>query len=1115
MSFDELLDQAIDLLRKRGRLTYRSLRRQFELDDDLLADLSFELIEGQRLAIDEGGSVLVWVGDGPPAPTVVTPPVQAAYTPKHLVEEVFQGRTASEGEIKQVTVLFCDVVGSTEMAGRIGAEAMHGLLNAFFALSLGVIHEYEGTINSFLGDGFMALFGAPVSFEDHPARAVRAAVALREKLVQQGRAFAIEFGVELRVRFGLNTGKVVVGGIGDDLRRDYTAVGDTSNIASRLEQMAEPEEILISESVAVHVRRDADLEALPPRLVKGKTTPMVAYRVLAVRRPRGSELGDGRSLSPFVGRRVELARMLEIAERLQEGHGHIIALRGGAGMGKSRLAREFHAYLDSAGIAFFQGRCVSFEHKTPYRPLLEVVREAAGIGDGDPPETKERKVMVYLQSRSLPSEEWAPYLLRLFGSAKHAEALASLTAEAVRARTDRMFHELMEQASRLRPLVVLIEDLHWIDTASEACIAGMVDVAQTLPVLFLFTYRPGYEPAWLDRTNVTHLDLQRLSPEAGRMLVDAAVGETLTKERLVSAIVERAEGVPFYMEELTRALLGAEGRNLIEEIPSTIEGVITSRIDTLSEPTKRLLHTAAVLGRRFSAQLLREVWAEPGPMAPLLEELLDRSFLRREEQAVEPAYVFVHSLTQDVAYGTILAKRRRSIHLAAGDALERIHAGSLDDVLDRLGHHFSQAGEGKKAVLYLRAFAAKAAASYSHDEAVRALEKALEHAAGEEGDTGDATTLEICDELCQSLYFLGRFEDTIQLLEGCHPRLEAWGDQRSIGIHHFWMGHTCSYLGRMPEAIDHAHRSIEHAQACGDKLTEGRAAYVLERASFWSGRFPLAIRYAEQAINSLVQAGDRWWEGQSRWMIGWSHGAMGEFEPALAAVNRAGEVGEAIKDPRLPCYAAWTSAVILAMRGDRQEAIAAGRRGLERSTDRLNTGVALGFTGFAYLQAGEIDAAIPMLSQGAESMEEMGFRPLQGWFTIWWGESLLQKGEPDRAEELVCRGMEVCQGVRNLWGVGMAQRVLGRIALERGDLEAASQRLEEAEGTLTPLEARYWIARVEFDRAELGMRSGRRDDAARALERARSIFSTLGSDHWLEQTETSTRALSPLPGSTA
>jgi tetratricopeptide (TPR) repeat protein len=290
---------------------------------------------------------------------------------------------------------------------------------------------------------------------------------------------------------------------------------------------------------------------------------------------------------------------------------------------------------------------------------------------------------------------------------------------------------------------------------------------------------------------------------------------------------------------------------------------------------------------------------------------------------------------------------------------------------------------------------------------------------------------------------------------------------------------------------------------------------VLERASFWSGRFPLAIRYAEQAVDALVQAGDRWWEGQSRWMIGWSHGAMGEFELALAAVTRAGEVGEAIRDPRLPCYAAWTSAVILAMRGDGHEAIAAGRRGLERSTDRLNTGVALGFTGFACLQAGEIEEAIPMLVQGAESMEEMAFRPLQGWFTIWWGEALLQKREHDRAEEVVRRGMEVCQGVRNLWGVGMAQRVLGCIALEKDDLEAASRRLEEAEKTLTPLEARYWIARVAFDRAELGMRSGCTEDAARALEQARSIFSALGSDHWLRQTEARTVALNSSPGRTA
>src|SRR5215471_2207060 len=448
MDYEELVAKVIELLQREKRVPYRVLKRRFALDDDYIEDLKIDLIEAKRLAVDENNRILVWIGEagGPAeAPTLSSTPATLAqalptttpereplsYTPKHLAEKILTSRSALEGERKQVTVLFCDLTNSTPIAERIGPEAMHTLLNRFFAAALNEVHRYEGTINQFLGDGFMALFGAPLAHEDHARRAVLAALALQRTL--QEADVGKPYGEACQFRMGLNSGLVVVGSIGDNLRMDYSAIGDTTNLAARLQQHAEPGTILISESTTRLVQGSVRLEALAPVEVKGKTEPVTPYKVIGTL-PRRSPIASRseRTLSPFVGREREVAALEALFTQVEAGQGQVVGIVAEAGGGKSRLLYEFRQRLQDKRVTYLEGRCLSYGSSIPYHPLIDVLRHNCGISETDNPATIIEKVRVALQEVGMEAEESAPYLLQLLGVKEGTASLVVLTPEAIR-----------------------------------------------------------------------------------------------------------------------------------------------------------------------------------------------------------------------------------------------------------------------------------------------------------------------------------------------------------------------------------------------------------------------------------------------------------------------------------------------------------------------------------------------------------------------------------------------------------------------------------------------------------------------------------------------------------
>jgi class 3 adenylate cyclase/tetratricopeptide (TPR) repeat protein len=665
------------------------------------------------------------------------PPAPASYTPRHIREQILAVRSAIEGERKQVSVLFCDIVRSSALAAELGPEEFHLVIDRFFRAGLAEVHRYEGTINQFLGDGFMALFGAPIAHEDHARRAVLAALGIAAR-------------AEVNIRIGINSGPVVVGTIGDDLRVDYTAFGDTTVLAARLQAAAEPGAVLLSQQTAGLVRGYFSLEEVAPVQVKERTVYPLRVTGLG---PRTGRIAAGDELSPFTGRDRELAELQRLLEVAAGGEGQVAGLVGDPGLGKSRLALEFRR-LAADDAAVLEGRCLSYGAHVAYLPLFELVRNACGIAADNAPDLVATKIELKVKVLEL-DVSMAHYLRHAFGLPNGDLGLGGLDPQVVRARTFEALRTLLVAEAARRPLVVLVEDLHWIDQTSEDFLAEFANELPTVPVLLVVTYRPGYSPPWAGKSFTSQLALRPLSPVASEMIVASVLADG--NRDTAAAIATRGEGNPFFLEELARASRDRVASEEGAAVPETVQQVLAARIDRLTADQKAALQVGAVLGREFSIGLAGEVWDGDVPLEARLEELKGLEFLRERHGVGERTFVFKHALTREVAYDGMLQARRRDLHGRAGAALEQSQATQRFEHCELLAYHYSRSADPARAIPYLGTAGDRASDKYANEEAVALYRRAIglieELGEGRQADTCRA----ICERLGIVLHRLSRF----------------------------------------------------------------------------------------------------------------------------------------------------------------------------------------------------------------------------------------------------------------------------------------------------------------------------------------------------------------------
>src|SRR5713101_7261484 len=626
MTFEEILDQAIAMLQRRGRLTYGALKRQFQLDDAYLDDVKTELIEGQRVAVDEDGRVLVWTGAEVSAPPPTAPPVSRqdrlplAYTPPYLAEKILTSRSALEGERKVVTVLFADLKGSTELIRDLDPEQAQALLDPALHAMMDAVHRYEGTVNQVLGDGIMALFGAPVAHEDHAVRACYAALAMQAAMRRYAEEVRRSHGLEMQARVGLNSGEVVVRAIGNDLHMDYSAVGQTTHLAARMEQLATPGSIRLTAATLRLAEGLVQVHALGRFPVKGLTEPVEVFELVgasAIR--RRLQASAARGLTRFVGRQQELMALQQALARAQTGHGQVIALVGEAGVGKSRLVYECVHSHRTQGWRVLESASVSYGKATPYFPVIDLLKRYCHVDDGDDARTIRAKVTGQVFTLDETMQDILPALLALLDTVPDDSPFLTLDPSQRRQRTLEALKRVLLRESQVQPLLLVFEDLHWIDTETQALLESLLESLPAARVLLLVNYRPEYQHSWGSKTFYTQVRLDPLPPARADELLQALMGTAPSLAALTSLLIARTEGNPFFLEESvqtlveTQVLVGERGGYHLAQplaslqVPATVQAVLAARIDRLPPEEKRLLQTAAVIGTEVPLPLLQAV----------------------------------------------------------------------------------------------------------------------------------------------------------------------------------------------------------------------------------------------------------------------------------------------------------------------------------------------------------------------------------------------------------------------------------------------------------------------------------------------------------------------------
>jgi class 3 adenylate cyclase len=621
VTFEEVVDHAMAMLQRRGRMTYRMLKRQFDLDDEALEDLRLELIKGQRLAADEDGEVLVWIGNAASPPVSAAPASPATplvYTPPHLAEKILTSRTALEGERKQVTVLFADLKGSMELLADRDPEEARQLLDPVLERMMAAVHRYEGTVNQIMGDGIMALFGAPIAHEDHAVRACYAALGMQEAIRRYSDDVRRVHGIEVQLRIGLNAGEVVVRAIGNDLHMDYSAIGQTTHLAARMEQLAPPGTIRLTAATLRLVEGLVQVQALGPIPVKGLDEPVEVFALVGATTVRQRfQVRVAQGLTRFVGRQRELDTLSQAQEQAGAGHGQVVALVGEAGVGKSRLVYEFTHSHHLQGWRVLESASVSYGKATPYFPVLDLLRRYVHLDERDDPRTIRAKVTGQLLTLDEALQDAIAPLLALLDALPDDSPFLTLDPPQRRQRTLNVLKRVLLRESQAQPLLVVFEDLHWIDTETQALLDTLVEGMPTARVLLLVNYRPEYQHGWGSKTYYTQLRLDPLPPASADALLQALLGDDPGLAPLTRRLIARTDGNPFFLEESVRTLVetgvlvGAPGVYRLAQalptiqVPATVQAVLAARIDRLPPEEKHLLQTAAVIGTEVSLPLVQ------------------------------------------------------------------------------------------------------------------------------------------------------------------------------------------------------------------------------------------------------------------------------------------------------------------------------------------------------------------------------------------------------------------------------------------------------------------------------------------------------------------------------
>ncbi len=1057
-----------------------------------------------------------------------------SYTPKHLAEKILTSKSALEGERKQVTVLFADLKGSMELLADRDPEEARKLLDPVLERMMEAVHHYEGTVNQVMGDGIMALFGAPVAHEDHAVRACYAALRMQRRVSLYADELQRGGGTPVQIRVGLNSGEVVVRAIGNDLHMDYTAVGQTTHLAARVEQMAKPGSALVTGDTLKLAEGYIQVRPLGAVPVKGLETPTPVYELTGIMPARSRlQASAARGLTRFVGREAELQQLAQALERAAAGHGQTVAVVGEAGVGKSRLLWEFARSHRTHGWLVLESGSASYGKATPYLPVIELLKAYCRIQERDDPREIRERVAGKLLMLDRALEPLLTPLLALLDVPVDDAAWDALDPPQRRQRTLEAVKRLLLRESQVQPLLVLFEDLHWIDSETQALLDGLIESLPTARVLLLVNYRPEYQHAWGRKTYYLQLRLDPLPPQNTEELLNALLGEDQTLEPLKRMLIERTEGNPFFLEESvrtlveTQVLVGERGTYRMAkapdawQIPATVQAVLAARIDRLPAEEKRLLQAAAVIGEDFPFALLQVIADLPDEaLRRGLTHLQAAEFLYEASLFPDLAYTFKHGLTYQVAYGSLLQERRRALHGRILEAIERLYADRLAEQVERLAHHALRGEVWAKALRYLRQAGAKAEARSALREAVACFEQALgalPHLP--EGRDTLEQTVDLRIDLPRVLYPLGELRRIFEYLQEAETLAQALDDQRRLGRVSASMAHYFRTAGNPDRAILPGQRALDIAETLGDFPLRIEANFHLGLAYHCLGDYRRALECFGRNVASLQGELVRERFGlpalpsvTSRGYSGRCFAELGEFAEAIAPAGEAIRMAEAVDHPFSLIDAYFLAGSLYGRKGEFPKAIPL----LERSLGMCQAWQILflfpriaSALGHAYALAGRVAEALPLLEQAVERGASMRLVADQSIRVACLGEGYLLAGRPEDAIQSARRALDLSRNHKERGNEAWALRLLGEIAAhpDPPNVETAESHYRQALALAEELGLRPLVAHCHLGLGTLYRRTGNRAQAQDHLTTATAMYREMDMGFWLDKAGAEMKAI--------
>ena len=1130
MDFYTLLDQVVDLLRQRQRVTYRALQRQFDLDEETLTDLKNELLYAQQVTRDEDGRVLIWTGSvdtssSPPSPSAQHAP-QLDLSAAQTVQREPSPSVAHmpEAERRQLTVLFCDLVDSTRLARQLDPEDYREVVRAYQQACAEIIQHFDGHIAQYLGDGLLVYFGYPQAHEDDAQCAVRTGLDIVGMMGTLNARLERDKGLRLTVRVGIHTGLVVVGGIGGSDRQEQLALGDTPNIAARLQGLAAPDTVVISEATARLVQGFFTCQALGAQDLKGLDQPLSVYRVLhASGRQTRLDVATPRGLTPLVGREQEVGLLLERWAQVKDSMGQVVFLTGEAGIGKSRLVQVLREQILGAAATCIECRCLPHTQHSALRPVITHWERSLAFAHEDTPDAKLRKLEDALAAYALPLSETVPLFAALLSLPLPArDAPVPLMPQRQRQQTLEALLTWLVQETEQHPVLCIVEDLHWVDPSTLEFLVLLLDQVPTARLLLLLTARPEFKAPWGSRAYLTQLTLGRL----GRSQVEAMVtgvlhGKPLPVE-VLQQVVAKTDGVPLFVEEQLKMVLESElvrevdGRYVLTgllpplAIPATLQDALMARLDRLAS-AKIVAQLGATIGRQFTYDLLQAVCPlDTETLQAGLRQLVEAELLYQRGLPPQATYLFKHVLIQEAAYQSLLKSTRQQYH----QRIAQVLAERLPDRSDLLAHHAWCGAQWDTAARAFQEAGSQALARSAYPEAVACFDQALAALRclpQREYQETCEQVITILFGLRGALVQLGDLERALVVLHEAETLAQTLDDPHQLGRVSSYMARYCFLMGEHDVARAASERALRLATDHQDFALQVTAHMYLGQVYHALGQYPRALEVLGQNVLALTD--DLLYEHfgmanlpivTSRTFLTYCLAEQGAFEEGRMCGAEGMRIAETAAHANSLAIACLGSGRLALNAGDLPQAITALERGLHLCQ---SAHIALLFSttaaalGYAYVLAGRVPEALLLLEQVQQTAPLPS--PLSSLVLVWLGEIARHAGRLESAHGLAEHALKLAQERQERGNQAWALHLLGTLALW-GDLSQAAQAhtyYEQARSLADELGMRPLQAHCHMGLGRLCVQLGQAEQARAALSTAIDLYHAMQMTFWLPQTE--------------